>query len=110
MCRETLEEYNIIVKPVKYLGKLHYYMNMNYLGENFRSRVIDYYYICEYVSSVDDLEFGIEGEFTKDDRKYSKVSLSYEDLIKINHKDLNDMDKKNFDKLVDYMKERLNDK
>jgi len=101
--RETLEEYNIITKPIKYLGKLHYKINMEHNGEKFASRVIDYYYICKFISSANESEFGIEGEFTKNDRKYTKTKLSLQDLKKIHHKDLNDMDKKNFDKLIAYM-------
>ena len=77
---------------------------MNYNGENFKSRVIDYYYICQYISDGENLIFGIDGEFTKNDRKYIKTTLSLDEILELNHKDLNDMDKKNFDKLVEYMK------
>ena len=90
-------------KPIKYLGKLYYKVDMELNGERFKSRVIDYFYICQTVSRVDGVEFGVDGEFSKNDRKYTKTSLSLEDLKKINHKDLNDMDKKNFDNLIEYM-------
>ena len=101
--RETLEEYNIITKPIKYLGKLHYNVDMEWNGEKFTSRVIDYFYICQFIANASDLEFGIEGEFTKNDRRYTKTKLSLKELKKLNHKDLNDMDEKNFQKLIAYM-------
>ena len=105
--REVLEEYAINVKPSKYLGKLYYKVAMELNGEKFNSRVIDYYYICEFLSSADGTDFGIDGEFTKKDRKYTKTTLSIDDLLNINHKDLNDMDKNNFNKLIEYMKQSI---
>ena len=54
---------------------------------------------------TDNCSFGIDGEFAKNDRKYTRTSLTIGDLLKINHNDLNDMDKKNFDNLIQYMKE-----
>jgi hypothetical protein len=77
---------------------------MNHNGEIFKSRNIDYYYICEYVSDANNSQFGIDGEFNKNDRTYTKTTLSINDLTQLNHKDLNDMNKKNFDKLIEYMK------
>ena len=104
--RETLEEYNIHTKPIKYLGKLYYKMNMELNGEKFASRVIDYYYICKFISYASDTEFGIEGEFTKNDRKYEKTTLYLKKWKNINHKDLNDMDENNFNKLINYMEDK----
>lgn len=106
--RETLEEYSVIVKPIKYLGKQYYKMNMELNGIPFQSKVIDYYYICEYISTADNIEFGIEGEFTKNDRNYTKTTLSLEELKTINHKTLNDMDISNFNKLINYMESNKN--
>ena len=105
--REAFEEYGIIVKPLKNLGKLYYTVNMNLNGVDFKSRVIDFFYICEFVSIDGSSAFGIDGEFSKNDRKYIKTELSLDDLQKIHHKDLNDMDKKNFEKLIHYMEKMV---
>lgn len=102
--RECLEEYNINVSPIKLIGKQYYNIEMNHNGEIFKSRNIDYYYICEYVSDANNSQFGIDGEFNKNDRTHKKTTLSINDLTQLNHKDLNDMNKKNFDKLIEYMK------
>ena len=101
--RETLEEYGVIVNPIKYLGKQYYKMNMELDGKKFQSRVIDFYYICEYISTVDGGEFGIDGEFTKNDRKYQKTTLSLDELKEISPSTLNDMDQTNYDRLISYM-------
>ena len=54
--RESLEEYNINVIPTKLLGKQYYNIELNHNGEIFKSRNIDYYYICEYISDANNLQ------------------------------------------------------
>ena len=104
--RETIEEYGIKVKPIHYLGRQYYTVPMELNGVSFVSNCIDHYYICEYISSCGEGEFGIDGEFTKKDRTYLKTTLNLQDLEKINPADLNDMDKSNFDKLLHYIKNK----
>jgi len=103
--RETLEEYNDNVEPIKYLGKQYYTIFMKKDGDKFPSHRVEYFYICKYLSTAKDNKFGIEGEFLRTDRVYEKVSLSLEELKQLHHKDLNDMDNNNYQKLISYMEE-----
>ena len=103
--RETLEEYNVNVVPVKYLGKQYYSVNMEINDEKFKSNRVEYFYVCKYISSATDTPFGIEGEFEKSDRNYIKTTLTLEELKKINHKDLNGINQQNINKLIKFMEE-----
>ena len=60
-------------------------------------------YILEYQSLDENSPFGISGEFAADDRVYEKVALSLDDIKKLEPRDLNDMNEKNYNKLVAYM-------
>ena len=101
--RETLEEYNDNVEAIKYLGKQYYKVPMELDGEKFVSNRVEYYYICKYLSPSTNTEFGIEGEFTtKKDRTYEKTTLTLDQLKNIKCSDLNDMDEKNYQKLITY--------
>lgn len=101
--RETLEEYNDVVVASKYLGKQYYKVPMEYNGKKFISNRTDYFYICNYVSSAENISFGLDGEFQSPNKRYEKTSLTLSMLKKINHKDLNDMSETNFNKLLKYM-------
>ena len=95
--REAYEEYGVRVKSIKYLGRQYYNYNIDYNGERFKSKRIDNYYICEYISEDKLAKFGIQGEFDRDDRVYEKVALDVESIKAIPYKKLNDIDKKNYD-------------
>lgn len=107
MVRETLEEYNAVVVPTKYLDKQYYNIPLEYNGEKFVSHRIDYYYICEFKNFSNNTEFGIGEEFKKDDRTYTKVELSLEDVLKEKPQNLNSMCERTYKKLVFYMKTLL---
>lgn len=101
--REAYEEYGVRVCPVKQLGKQYYSVQMKYNGESFYSKRVEYHYICKLNDIDNDSDFGIEGEFSRDDRTYEKVELSLDEIKKLNHNDLNDMSKINYEKLIKYM-------
>lgn len=100
--RESFEEYGAIVKPIKMLSKKYYNVPMTYNGENFMSRRVEYYYICQLLR-VEDGQFGIAGEFTKKDRTYKKTKLTIEQVKKLNPYYLNKMNDNIFQSLVKYM-------
>ena len=87
--RESLEEYNINVKPIKYLGKHYYNVPIEYDNKKFISNRVEYYYLCEYISDGNFSSFGIEGEFTSSDKKFTKTELSLNQIRKTDHKKLN---------------------
>ena len=101
--RETLEEFSIEVKVTKYLGKHYYKIKQTYKDENFTSNRIDYYYICEYIKDAENNNFGIEGEFNRPDRTYEKVELTLNDVKQITPDELNNIDKGNYNKLIEYL-------
>lgn len=104
--RETLEEFSVIVKAKKYLGKHYYKVPQTYKGETFISNRIDYYYICEYINDATSKEFGVEGEFNRPDRTYEKVELTVNEVKKITPEQLNNIDNRNHKKLIEYMEEK----
>lgn len=104
--RETLEEFNVVVKVDKYLGKLYYANEMEYKGETFKSNRIDYYYICKYLKQGNETKFGVDGEFDRPDRTYEHVELTINEIKKLTPSQLNDMDEKNFNKLIEYMESK----
>ena len=101
--REAYEEYGVVSKVVKCLGRQYYSCKIKYGDKEFKSNRIDNYYICEYLSTDTNSPFGISGEFNADDRVYEKVALSIEDIKKLQHFDLNSMNEKNYNKLLSYM-------
>ena len=101
--REAYEEYGAKVRVIKYLGRQYYKFHIDYHGESFDSKRIDHYYICEYIDEDKKAVFGIQGEFDRDDREYEKVALDVDTIKTIPYKKLNDIDKKNYDKLIQYM-------
>ena len=103
--RETLEEFDINVKVIKYLGKLYYKNSQTYKDITFYSNRIDYYYICEYLSNANTKVFGVDGEFNRPDRIYERVELSLSQIKDLTPNQLNDMDKNNYNKLVAFMEQ-----
>lgn len=101
--RESLEEYGLTVKPVKYLGKSYYSVPMNIDGTAFKSNRVEYYYLCEPQNDSETQQFGIEGEFEDKNKIYKKVKLSLEDIKKLNPSDINDMNQKTYDKLIEFL-------
>lgn len=105
--RETLEEYNAEVDIIKYLDKQHYHIDLEYNGEKFRSNRVEYYYLCKFKNFSNNTEFGVGEEFKKDDRTYTKVELSLEDVLSEKPQNLNSMCERTYKKLVYYMKTLL---
>lgn len=104
--RETLEEFNIDVKVEKYLGNLYYSNPMEYKGETFNSNRIDYYYICTYLKPGNQTTFGVDGEFDRPDRTYEHVELTINEIKKLTPEQLNNIDNRNYKKLIEYMEEK----
>ena len=102
--RETLEEYGVQVEPVKYMGRNYYSVPMELDGVKFKSNRVEYFYLCKVIKSENNQPFGIEGEFEDKNKVYKKVKLSLSDIEKLDHSDLNDMDKKTYYALVSYLK------
>ncbi len=101
--REAFEEYGVSVKPVKYLGRNYYSVPMNIDGTKFASNRVEYYYLCKVTNTDESAAFGLDGEFSAENKTYKKVKLSLEDLKKLDCSDLNDMNKKTFDMLLTYL-------
>lgn len=65
VARESLEETGLKVEPIKVLCKNFYTRNVEYNGNKFVSRVIEYYFLCKKIETVS-LKYGLEGEFDKE--------------------------------------------
>lgn len=102
--REALEEYGVNVEPVKYFGKSFYTVPMNIDGTDFKSNRVEYFYLCKVLSDDKSAGFGLEGEFSAKNKTYKKVKLSLDEILSLNHADLNDMNEKTYNLLVDYLK------
>ena len=102
--RETLEEYDVHVRPVKYIGRQYYKSRDCFNDIKFISNRVEYYYICEYLADAKTNQFGEFGEFDSKEKTYEKVELSLDDVLKINPYDLNNMNQEIYDKVIEYMK------
>ena len=102
--REALEEYGVNVEPVKYFGRSYYTVPMKIDGTDFKSNRVEYFYLCKVISDDKSAAFGLEGEFSAKNKSYKKVKLSLEEILALDPADLNDMNKKTYDLLVDYLK------
>ena len=105
--RETLEEYNAEVEIIKYLDKQHYFIDLEYNGEKFRSNRVEYYYLCRFKNFSNNTSFGIGNEFVNSEKIYSKVELSLDEVLKLQPKDINSMQQRTYEKLVFFMKTLL---
>ena len=102
--REALEEYGVNVEPVKYFGKSYYTVPMNIDGTEFKSNRVEYFYLCRVLSDDKSAQFGLEGEFSAKNKTYKKVKLSLDEILALDHADLNDMNIKTYNMLIGYLK------
>ena len=102
--REAFEEYGVNVEPIKYFGKSYYTVPMNIDGTEFKSNRVEYFYLCKVLSDDKSAEFGIDGEFSAKNKVYKKVKLSLAEIEQLDPSDLNDMNKKTYNMLVEYLK------
>lgn len=61
--REVAEETGIQCEPLTILGKQFYNLEMEYNGEKFTSRRVEYYFLCRFISKPENYDMGIDGEF-----------------------------------------------
>lgn len=102
--REALEEYGVNVEPIKYFGKSYYTVPMNKDGIEFKSNRVEYFYLCKVINDEKSEQFGIDGEFSAKNKVYKKVKLTLEEIMALDPSDLNDMNKKTYDMLVEYLR------
>lgn len=102
--RETLEEYNADVTPIKYLDKQYYNVELEYNGEKFISHRVEYYYVCRFDKFSNRTKMGVGKEFENPEKKYSKVELSYDEVKRLKPKQINDMCERTYQKLLNYLK------
>ncbi len=102
--REAYEEYGVNVEPVKYFGKSYYTVPMNINGEEFKSNRVEYFYLCKVISDDKSAQFGLDGEFAAKNKTYKKVKLNLDEILALNHADLNDMNEKTYGMLINYLK------
>lgn len=103
--REAFEEYGVKTKVKNYVDKNYYKVPIEWNGEKFNSNRVEYYYLCEIVEEDANAEFGVDGEFEREGRTYTKIKLSLEDAQKIEPEDLNSMQKRTYDKLIAILKQ-----
>lgn len=101
--REAFEEYGVNVEAIKYLGKNYYTVPMEIDGVKFKSNRVEYYYLCKTVQGEENSRFGLDGEFESKNKTYKKVKLSLEDIKKLKPADLNDMNQKTYDLLIEFL-------
>lgn len=102
--REALEEYGVVVKPIKCLGKKYYSLKTTYNNIEFVSKRVEYYYLCEYISDVLNAPFGVDGEFDDEDEINQKISLSLNEFKTINPSQINHVTNKTFNKIIECFK------
>lgn len=102
--RESFEEYGAVIEPIKYLGKQYYSTILNYNNEDFVSKRVEYFYLCN-CKSVISKKMGLDGEFDFDDRTQKKVELTLEDLKKIPPHKLGKISQNNYNKLIAFIEE-----
>lgn len=102
--RETLEEYDVNVKPVKYLGRQYYKSRDSFNNVKFISNRVEYYYICEFLKEANTNQFGEYGEFDSKEKTYEKVELSIDEVLQIDPDSLNNMSREIYDKVIEYMR------
>lgn len=102
--RETLEEYNAVATPIKYMGKQYYNVDLERDGEKFVSHRVEYYYLCKFEKFIDNMPMGIGNEFINPEKTYTKVELSLNEILKLKPRNLNDMNEKVYLNLVEYLK------
>ncbi len=102
--REALEEYGVKTKATKYLGKQYYSVPMNIDGTSFKSKRVEYYYLCKLESENELAKFGLDGEFEDKNKSYKKVKLSIDNIQKLNPADINDMNQAVYNKLIEFLK------
>lgn len=78
--REVLEETNAIVKINHYLGKYYYTARLEFNGEQFLSKRVEFIYICDFVKFGDKKDLGIDGEFLN---KVELLEIPFESINKI---------------------------
>lgn len=103
--REAFEEYGVKTKVKKYLDKNFYKVSIVYNDKKFVSNRVEYYYLCEIIQENANASFGVEGEFSKEGRTYTKIKLSLDEVKKIKPEDLNNMQKRTYDKLIELLKQ-----
>lgn len=103
--RETLEEYNANVTPIKYLDKQYYNIELEYNGEKFMSNRVEYYYLCRFENFSNRKKMGVGKEFESPDKKYTKVEYSYDEVKLLKHNTINSMCERTYNKLLNYLKE-----
>ena len=105
--RETYEEYGLVVKSPKYLGKQFYNFDLEYDGKKFKSNRVEYYYLFELNGDIKfDSTFGLDGEFAEKGDNYEKITMSYAEVAKTDPSLLNKMSKTVYHKLLDIMKSK----
>lgn len=98
--REALEEYGVVVKPIKCLGKKYYSLKTTYNNTEFVSKRVEYYYLCEYISDVLNAPFGVDGEFNREDEIMEKVSVSLNEFKNFDPTKINHLTNKTFNKII----------
>lgn len=92
--REAFEELGINVKIIKYLSKRYYSCPIDFEGNVFISKRVEYFYLCEVIKKdINKKQLGIEGEFSSE---IEVRNLSKEEFL--NKIDLN---KKILDKIFE---------
>ena len=105
--REAHEEYGVVVRKPRYVGKKYYSVPLEFDGKKFMSNRVEYYYIFDLEDgSTFDNTFGLEGEFAERGDSYEKVTLSYSEVKKTNPDLINKMNKAVYDKLLEIMKSK----
>ncbi len=61
--REAMEETGAVCRPVKIIGRNYYNVPMEYEGEKFISKRVEFFYLCEFVRYQERESLGIDGEF-----------------------------------------------
>lgn len=98
--REAREEVNMKVRILDLLCKEYYAVDADFNGEAYKSKRIAFYYMCEFVSNLDNKQIGLDGEFGEG---ISIELLDLDTIKKTKHYSLNSMSRKTYEKLVTYL-------
>lgn len=78
--RESLEEANMVVFVKDLIGKAYYSVPMHYNGEDFISKRVEFFYVCNFLKMGNNEHMGLVGEF---DEKTRVEIIPFEKLDKV---------------------------
>ncbi len=103
--REAFEEYGVKVKNGKYIARQYYSCELSLNGEKFKSNRVEYFYLFELDKSIKSADnFGLEGEFERENTIYEKITIPLSKIKSIDLKKFGKMNEKTYSNFLQMIK------